>query len=278
MSPTGIRWAAAVTLGQPRSCVPDGRALTQPSSIGARSAPPARFVQKTTAARSQRRTVERVVDRLLRPVKSRALAPVSAVLARALARFGAGPVTLLGLAVGLAAAFAAAFGAFALALALWLVNRLLDGLDGEVARALGRASDHGGYLDLLTDLLVYAALPLGAAAGATGLLGSEPLVTSAWTWPLAALLLASYYLNLGSYTLLAALLEKRGQGAAARGDPTSIVMPAGLVEGAETLLLVALMLAFPSLLPTWFALTALLVFATAGQRALWASRTLRSGA
>ena len=236
------------------------------------------FVQEKTVSRHHRRTVERVVDRLLRPVKARALAPLSAVLARSLARFGAGPVTLLGLGVGLAAALAAAFGAFAAALPLWLLNRVLDGLDGEVARALGRADDRGGYLDLLTDLLVYAAVPLGAAAGATGLLGNEPLVTSAWTWPLAALLLASYYVNLGSYTLLAASLEKRGRGAAARGDPTSIVMPAGLIEGAETLLLVALMLAFPTLLPTWFALTALLVFVTAAQRAVWASRTLRSEA
>ena len=216
-----------------------------------------------------------MVDRLLRPVKARLLAPLSARLARALVRLGAAPVTLLGLAVGLAAAAAAALGAFVPALALWLLNRLLDGLDGEIARALGRADDRGGYLDLLTDLVVYAAVPLGAAAGATGLLGAEPLVSGPWTWPLAALLLASYYVNLGSYSLLAALLEKRGLGAAARGEATSLVMPAGLIEGAETVLLVALMLTLPALLPLWFGLTAGLVGITAAQRALWAAHALR---
>jgi phosphatidylserine synthase len=219
-----------------------------------------------------------VVDRLLRPVKARALGPASVALAGALGRLGAGPLTALALAVGLASAVAAALGAFGLALALWLLNRLVDGIDGEVARALDGASDRGGYLDLLGDLVVYAALPLGAAAGASGLAGAAALVTSPWTWPLAALVLASYYVNLGSYTILAALLEKRGRGADAHGDPTSVVMPAGLVEGVETIVLVALMLAFPAHLPMWFAITAALVLLTAGQRALWASRTLADAA
>ena len=215
-----------------------------------------------------------MVDRLLRPVKARVLAGASARLASPLTRIGPLPLTLLALAVGLAAAAAAALGAFAAALLLWLFNRLLDGLDGEVARALGAASDRGAYLDLLADLVVYALLPLGAAAGATGLLGTEPLVSNSWTWPLAALLLASFYVNLGSFSVLAALLEKRGVGAAERGDPTSMIMPAGLIEGAETVLLLALMLALPAQLPLWFALTAALVGITAAQRCAWAARNL----
>ena len=217
-----------------------------------------------------------MVDRLLRPVKARLLAPVSVLLAQPLVRHGALPITLAGLAVGLAAALAAALGAFPAALALWLLNRLLDGLDGEVARQLGRADDRGGYLDLLSDLVVYAAVPLGAAAGVTATFGGEALVTGPWTWPLTALLLAAYYVNLGSYAVLAALLEKRGRGAEARGDATSIVLPAGLVEGAETVLLVAAMLAFPTLLPLWLGLGAALVATTAAQRMWWAARTLRS--
>ena len=217
-----------------------------------------------------------MVDRILRPLAERALAPVTAVLARHSGPGAATRMTLLALAVGVWAGLAAAAGAFGLALALWLLNRLLDTLDGALARSLGVASDRGGYLDLLFDYVVYAAVPLGAAAGASGLLGSEPLVLSAWLWPLAALLLATYYVNLGSYALLAALLEKRGRGAAAKGDRTAVIMPAGLVEGAETLLLVTLMLALPKLLPLWFGITAALVAVTAAQRALWAWRELGS--
>jgi phosphatidylglycerophosphate synthase len=219
-----------------------------------------------------------VIDRALRPVAARALAPLTRV-ARGLSP---GALTGVGLAVGLGAAAAAALGTFWLALALWLLNRLLDGLDGEVARiaAAGRPrqSDRGGYLDLMADLTVYATVTLGAAAGASGILTGEPLAPPAATWALAALVLASFYVNIGSHALLAALLEKRDLGARRRGDPTSLVMPAGLVEGAETIVLVSLMLALPHLLPVWLAVTAGLVAATALQRVVAGARLLRDGA
>jgi phosphatidylglycerophosphate synthase len=217
-----------------------------------------------------------VVDRRLRALKRAVLHPAAATLAPRLTRRGAVPITALALGVGVAAAVAAAAGAYRVALVGWLANRVLDGLDGEVARRLGRADDRGGYVDLLADYLVYAALPIGAAVGATAPwspLGPDP---SPWTWPAVAVLLAAYYVNLGSYALLAALMEKRGRGARARGEATSLVMPAGLVEGFETIVLVALMLAFPSLLAGWFALAAALVAATAAQRAAWGWRRLGS--
>ena len=42
---------------------------------------------------------------------------------------------------------------------LLLLNRLLDGLDGAVARAAG-GTDLGGFLDITMDFLVYSAIPL----------------------------------------------------------------------------------------------------------------------
>lgn len=218
-----------------------------------------------------------MIDRSLRTVKRYALSPISTPLAHRLVRRGAGPVTSAGLGIGLAAALAAALGAFPAALALWLLNRLLDGLDGEVARRLGRADDLGGYLDLLADLTVYAAVPIGAAIGTAGLAGTAGTAGaagSAWTWPLVAVLLATYYVNLGSHAFLTALMEKRGRGAATRGEATSLVMPAGLVEGFETVVLVSAMLALPGQLPLWLALTAALVAVTAAQRAWWGARML----
>jgi phosphatidylglycerophosphate synthase len=228
-----------------------------------------------------------VLDRPLRPLKRRALAP----LTRALRGVRPGRITALALASGLLAALAAALGAFGAALAAWLTNRVLDGVDGEVARAqagrvsspergpqpadgAGSGSDRGGYFDLLGDLTVYAAVTLGVAAGAAGTLTGRPLAPATTTWALAALVLASYYVNLGSLTLLSALLEKRGWGAAVRGEPTSVTLPDGLIEGTETLLLVTLMLALPSYAPTLFAVTAALVIVTAAQRAYHAARVL----
>ena len=78
---------------------------------------------------------------------------------------GVSPTALtgVGLLAGLAAAALAAAGLPLAALALWLLNRLLDGLDGELARAFGRQSDLGGYLDILADFTVYALIPLGLA-------------------------------------------------------------------------------------------------------------------
>lgn len=215
-----------------------------------------------------------MIDRALRPVKARLLRPLSAAVA---ARFGAraaAPLTAVGLLVGLAAALAAALGAFGAALALWLLNRVLDGLDGEVARSSGAADDRGGYLDLMADRIVYAALPLGAAAGASGALGGPALLESPWTWPLTAALLASFYVNIGTVDVIAALLEKRGQGAAAVGDPTSLRLPAGLVEGFETIVLMSLLLAAPRQLPLWLALFASLTALSALQRGLWGARLL----
>ena len=49
-----------------------------------------------------------------------------------------------------------------LAVTLLLLNRLLDGLDGAVARAAG-GTDLGGFLDITMDFLIYSAIPFAFA-------------------------------------------------------------------------------------------------------------------
>lgn len=199
-----------------------------------------------------------MLDRALRTVKDRAVDP----LARALGP-GVHPssVTLAALAAGLAAAAALHRGALAAGLALWLLNRLLDGLDGAAARLHRRQSDFGGYLDILCDFAVYALVPIALALGRDE---PRPLVE-------LSLLLASFYLNAASWMYLSALLEKRGAGA----EATSVVMPGGLIEGTETILLFCLFILFPAVLGPLFAITAALVLLTAAQRLGWAYRNLR---
>ena len=202
-------------------------------------------------------------DELLRALKDRLLAPVARRLGR---RVSPTAVTAVGLGVGLAAALLAARGAYRWALAAWLANRVLDGLDGAIARVTGRQGELGGYLDIVADFLVYAALPIG-------LVVARPTVPLA----LAALaLLASYYVNAASWMYLAALLERRGAGAAARGERTSVTMPPGLIAGTETIAFYALcLLAAPRGLVPLFGGFAALVLLTAAQRVAWAWRTLR---
>ena len=228
-----------------------------------------------------------VVDRALRPVKSRLLAPLTA----ALGPVPADAVTLAGVVVGLAAALSAAFGRFDLALGAWWLNRLLDGLDGELARARAAAAPtRGAYLDLMADLLTYATLPLGLAAGVAGTLTGAPLAEPAAVWLAAGAVLAAFYLNLGSWSLLsAALLRLDGAtpapAAAARSAAGStsearldvepgLPIPAGLMEGAETIVAFSLALLWPAAAVATLSTIALLTLLTAAQRTWWGARRL----
>lgn len=201
-----------------------------------------------------------MLDPALRRSKDRLLEP----LARALGP-GVHPnaLTLLGFALGLGCAWSLLHAAYLPALGLWALNRVLDGLDGAVARIWDRQSDLGGYLDILLDFALYALIPLALVAG---------LPDPDALYPRLALLLGSFYLNAASWMYLAALLEKR---AAARRDPaTAVVMPAGLIEGTETLAFYTAFLLLPGALPELFAAMTALVLLTVAQRLLWAVRVL----
>jgi phosphatidylglycerophosphate synthase len=195
-------------------------------------------------------------DRSLRVWKDRLLRPVAQV-------FGSVPPTALtvaSLVVGLGSAGVAALGGNLAALVLWLVNRVLDGADGFVARATGKTSDLGGYLDLEFDFVVYAAIPLGLAWAA-----GSPAV-----WVATAVLLATYYVNAVSWLTLSALEEKRRPGTA---DPTTTLpMPRGPMEGFETIVLYAAFFLWTPGLVWLLGAGAVLVLVSAGQRVVWALR------
>ncbi len=203
-----------------------------------------------------------MIDKVLRVPKEQVLAPLAA---RTLRTVHPTTITVVAWSVGLIAAVAAWQAAYGWALVCWLLNRVLDGLDGTMARQQGRQSDLGGYLDIVLDTVVYAALPLGLALAANTPLGYLSL----------ALLLGSFYINGASWMYLAALLEKRQSGAAAQGELTTVTMPSGLIEGTETVIFYTLFLLFPTALVPLFALMALLVLITAAQRLVWAARHLR---
>lgn len=203
-----------------------------------------------------------MIDKALREPKETVLTPL---VRGPLRRIHPTAVTIAAAVVGVAAGLAAWQGAYLPALGLWALNRVLDGLDGTLARSTGRQSDLGAYLDIVLDHVVYVAVPLGLALAAG---------TSAASLALA-LLLASFYLNGASWMYLAALLEKRSAGATARGELTTVTMPAGLVEGTETVVFYTLFLLFPGALVPLFGLMAVLVLLTTGQRMVWAVRHLR---
>ena len=203
-----------------------------------------------------------MLDTTLRPIKDRALGAPASTLAP---HVTPDVVTGLALVATFAAAGLAWQGSYAPALALWIVGRVLDGLDGAIARLRDDADDFGGYLDIVADTLGYAAIPLGISLG---------LETRA-VWVAAAFLLAAFYVNTISWSYLAALRERRGAGAAARGEHTSITMPPAVIEGTVTMVFFALFLLLPTKAAVFFWVMAALVIVNVGQR-LWSARALRS--
>lgn len=188
--------------------------------------------------------------------------PAATRAARALERAGIAPgaVTLAGLLVGLAAATAVALGHPYFALGLWIANRILDGLDGPLARLRG-PTDLGGYVDFAADLLVYASL-----AAAIGYANGEAQLA-------ILVMVGAFYVNLGAHLALSALLEKRHAAGAREGR--SLLLVPGLAEGFETVLAYALMLAVPVWTKPVAWTFAVLVAVSALQRVLLATRALR---
>ncbi len=198
-----------------------------------------------------------MIDKALRYPKERVMEPLARSLGRSI---HPNSITVAACIVGVAAALAAWQQLYPLAVGLWLLNRLLDGLDGTLARMQGSQSDFGGYLDILLDVVVYAVVPLGLALG-----DGRPVALLA-----LAALLGSFYINGAAWMYLAALLEKRRLGAATQGEMTTITMPTGLIEGAETVLFYTLFLLFPATIIPMFWLMAALVLVTVVQRFIWA--------
>lgn len=200
-------------------------------------------------------------DEWFRAHKERLLAPLARWLGVVMSPLA---LTLLGLLVGLGAAVAASQAMWRLALAAWLLNRLIDGVDGVLARQTKRQTEFGGYLDIVCDFAVYAAMPLGIALA----------VDTRAAWLVSTVLLASWFVNAASWMYLAAVLEKRGAGATARGEYTSVTMPRGLVAGTETVVFLALFVIVPSqYVPLAWTMTFGVSIGIA-QRIRWAVRNL----
>ncbi len=201
-------------------------------------------------------------DRQLRLLKARILVPSVRLLARILTPV---QLTVLGLVAGLASAVVLALqGPLIAAFLLWTTNRLADGVDGEVARERGEQSDYGGYLDIMADVITYAAIPVGLA-----LRLADPHTSLA-----VLVMIAFFYVNITSWSYLAALLEKRR--AASTTETTSVNMPRGVIEGAETMLLYSVIILWPqtTIVASWFGAGAALL--SIAWRMLWAHRVLRN--
>lgn len=199
-------------------------------------------------------------DRHILPLQRRLLAPLAERIAGA--SVAADTVSVTGFAFGLAAVACLAAGWFGAALVLILVNRLLDGLDGEVARVKG-PTDRGAFLDLSLDFVFYALVPLGFAL-------HDPVANG-----LAAAALVTSFVGTGSsFLAFAAIAERRGLRSTAFPQK-GLYYLGGLAEGAETIAVFVAM----CLLPEHFATIAWAFAAVCGLATVlrwwWGYRTFR---
>lgn len=144
-------------------------------------------------------------------------------------------LTLIAFLAGLTACFAGAVSNnWVYPVSLWLLNRLLDCLDGSLARDRGAVTELGGFLDLLSDFIIYSLLPISVAFGQERL-GAEP------DWRAVSVLEASFHINNFVLFYMAAVASKKGT-----NELTSVTMRPALVEGFESGVLFTAMLIWPS--------------------------------
>ena len=200
-----------------------------------------------------------MLDARLRPLIDPPLNRAGAVLAGL--GVTANGLTFTGLALGLAGAAAIAFGAIGWGLALILANRLLDGLDGAVARVRG-PSDLGGYFDIVADFAFYVSVPVGF-----GVLGAANQLP-------ALVLVASFVLTGVSFLAFAVIAGKRGATTEAHGKK-SFFYSTGLAEGTETIAVFIAMCLWPAWFPAIAYAYAALCVLTVFQRSAMAVADFR---
>lgn len=180
---------------------------------------------------------------------------------RALARIGltANAITLLGLGFGLGAAYAITVQQFGWALALVVISRILDGLDGAVARATQKTA-FGGYLDIVCDFIFYVSVPL-----AFGMVDPTNLLP-------ALVLVAAFTITGISFLAFAVTAAEQGAETSAHGEK-GFFYSTGVAEGGETIMFFLIMCLFPIYFATLaYVFTALCVVTVLQRTALaWQS-------
>lgn len=232
-----------------------------------------------------------MLDISLRPLKDRLFDPLTAAIPAFIT-----PLQLTGLAFlsGIASCFFAAQGEPPQALYCWLLNRILDCLDGALARRRNQSSDLGGFLDLLSDFIIYSAIPICCMLGSPTSVALHTSSSGARLqrrWLAVALAEASFHVNNFVLFYVAAVTEKKradravaagGKGKEKEKDDrqvkelTSVSMRPALVEGTESGAIFTLML----IRPDWTEMLCFLLSAAVAvgimQRVSWTVRALSS--
>ncbi|APG61739.1 hypothetical protein LPB140_01600 [Sphingorhabdus lutea] len=161
--------------------------------------------------------------------------PILNHIARILHRTGVGAnmLSYIGVIIAIAVSIFLVYQAYLIALFLIIINRIIDGLDGAVAR-MGRPTPFGGYIDSIADYIFYIVIPLGFAFAVPQNMQS------------AMILIASFTLTAVSFLAYAAIAERAGIKDEHQYGDKSFLYNIGLMEGGETILFFILFCIFPA--------------------------------
>ena len=179
-----------------------------------------------------------MLDKFVTPIIKPLLTPVVVLINKS--GITANQLTVFGFLVGMFAVPLLAFEMWYGALIAIALNRILDGLDGALARYANQSSSAGGFLDITLDFLFYAAIPLGFI-----------LANPAQNAIAGAILLATF-IGTGSSFLAFAIAAEKFKLDKPQFKYKSFYYLNGLTEGTET---IALFIAF-CIWPQHFAIMA----------------------
>jgi len=168
-----------------------------------------------------------MLDKFITPVIKPLLTPVVMLMHKR----GITPdqLTVVGFLIGLLAVPLLAFELWYGALTAIVLNRILDGLDGALARYSNKSSSAGGFLDITLDFLFYAAIPLGF------------ILANPEKNAIAGSLLLAAFIGTGSSFLAFAIAAEKFKLEKPQFKYKSFYYLNGLTEGTET---IALFIAF----------------------------------
>ncbi|NQZ92083.1 MAG: CDP-alcohol phosphatidyltransferase family protein [Moritella sp.] len=146
-------------------------------------------------------------------------------------------VTLVGFMFGLMCFPALALQEYNIALGFILLNRILDAVDGAVARIQG-ITDSGGFLDITLDFLFYSLVPFGFVV-------ADPDANA-----VAGAFLIFSFIGTGSSFLAFAIMASKQNIENPVYQHKSLYYMGGLTEGTETVLCFILLCLFPAYFAT----------------------------
>jgi len=171
-------------------------------------------------------------------------------------------VTLTGFFIGILAIPFICFHLHGLALICILLNRIMDGLDGALAR-ITQPTDAGGFLDITLDFIFYSAIVFGFAL-------SDPARNA-----VAACFLVLSFMGTGSSFLAFSIMAEKNNIKSLIYPHKSLYYLGGLTEGTETILFFVLFCLFPNYFSGLAILFALLCWITTCTRIISGYQTLK---